>query len=292
MKPAPFEYWAPSSVDEAVKLLAGFEDPADAKLMAGGQSLMPLLNLRLAQPAHVVDLAGVSELGAIGHDGDVLTIGAMCRQRVAERSSVVAEACPLMVEALLQVGHPAIRNSGTVGGSLAHADPAAELPTVALCLDADLVARGPGGERVIPAGEFFTGFLETALADDEVLTAVRIPAAQRGSGAAFEEVARRHGDFAMAGVAASVRLDGDTIAEARLAVSGVGLAPVRAVEAQEALIGRAPTEDAFDAAARATSAALNPASDLHASSAYRKHVAGVLVRRALRSATTRARENQ
>lgn len=292
MKPAPFEYWAPTSVDEALKLLSGFDDPGEAKVMAGGQSLMPLLNLRLSQPQHIVDLNAIDEITSIVRDGDVLTIGAMCRQRTAERSADVQQACPLIVEALRQVGHPQIRNRGTVGGSLAHADPAAELPTVAVCLDAELVVRGSAGERVVAAADFFTGFLSTALADDEILTAVRVRAAAPGSGAAFEEVARRHGDFAMAGVAAYVRLDGEAIAEASIAVSGVDLQPVHALDAQAGLVGQAPTEDAFDAAAAATSAVLDPSSDLHGSGAYRKHVAGVLVRRALQSATNRARENQ
>ena len=289
MKPAPFEYWAPSSVDEALKLLAGFDDPGDAKVMAGGQSLMPLLNLRLAQPAHIVDLNGIAELTAIRRDNGTLTIGAMCRQRAAEQSADVAEACPLMVQALRQVGHPQIRNRGTVGGSMAHADPAAELPAVAVCLDAEFVIRGGAGERVVPASAFFQGFLSTDIGEDELLTAVRITAAPPNSGSAFEEVARRHGDFAMVGVAAYVRLDGDVIAEASIAVSGVDGQPVRASDAGAALAGQAPSEDVFIAAGHATAGILEPGSDLHATANYRKHVAGVLVRRALKAATARAK---
>lgn len=292
MKPAPFEYWAPTSVDEAVKVLSGLDDPGDAKVMAGGQSLMPLLNLRLSQPLHVVDLNGVDGIAGISREGGTLTIGAMCRQRTAERSPEVAAAVPLVVEALALVGHPAIRNRGTIGGSVAHADPAAEMPAVVLCLDAEMVARGPGGERTVPASEFFEGFLSTALTEEEVLTAVRFPVDGPGCGAAFAEVSRRHGDFAMAGVAAHVRLDGDVIAEARIAVSGVGLTPVRAVAAEAGLRGAVPGDDAFAAAAAATSAVLNPATDVHASGAYRRHIAGVLVQRALGSATDRARGNR
>ncbi|QJY49658.1 FAD binding domain-containing protein [Pseudonocardia broussonetiae] len=292
MKPAPFEYWAPTSVDEAVKILSGLDDPGDAKVMAGGQSLMPLLNLRLSQPLHVVDLNAVGGMSDISRDGSTLTIGALCRQRTAERSADVAAAVPLVVEALGLVGHPAIRNRGTIGGSIAHADPAAEMPAVALCLDARMVAQGPGGERTVAASDFFDGFLSTALSEDEVLTAVRFPVDGPGCGAAFVEVARRHGDFAMAGVAAHVRLEGDVIAEARIAVSGVGLTPVRATGAEAGLRGAAPGDDAFAAAAAATSAALHPATDVHASGAYRKHVAGVLVRRALGTATDRARGNR
>ncbi len=292
MKPAPFEYWSPTSVDEAVKVLSGLDDPSDAKVMAGGQSLMPLLNLRLSQPLHVVDLNGINGISGISREGDCLTIGAMCRQRAAERSPEVAGSVPLLVEALGLVGHPAIRNRGTVGGSIAHADPAAEMPAVALCLDAEMVVRGPAGERTVPASQFFDGFLSTALAEEELLTAVRFPVDGPGCGAAFVEVARRHGDFAMAGVAAHVRLEGDVIAAARIAVSGVGLTPLRALEAETGLRGAAPGEDAFAAAAAATSAALDPATDVHASGAYRKHVAGVLVRRALGTATDRARGNR
>ena len=292
MKPAPFEYWSPTSVDEAVKVLSGLDDPGDAKVMAGGQSLMPLLNLRLSQPLHVVDLNAVDGVSGVTRSGDTLTVGAMCRQRVAERSPDVLAAVPLIVEALGQVGHPAIRNRGTVGGSIAHADPAAELPTVALCLDAEMVAHGPAGERTVPAAAFFDGFLSTALTEEEVLTAVRFPADGPGCGSAFAEVARRHGDFAMAGVAVHLRLDGDVIAEARVAVSGVALTPVRASEAEALLRGATAGEEAFAAAAAATSAALSPATDLHASGAYRKHIAGVLVRNALTTATDRARRNR
>jgi carbon-monoxide dehydrogenase medium subunit len=292
MKPAPFEYWAPTSIDEALKLLSGFDDPGDAKVLAGGQSLMALLNLRLAQPAYIVDLNGIAELSSISRDNGTLTIGAMTRQRTAERSADVAAACPLMVQALQQVGHPQIRNRGTVGGSLAHADPAAELPTLAVCLGADLVMRGPSGERTVNARDFFTGFLSTVLAEDEILTAVRIPAAGPGTGSAFEEVARRHGDFAMVGVAAHVQLNGDTIAAASIALSGVDGQPVHAADAGAALAGQTPSDDVFAAAGAAASAGLDPTSDLHASGAYRKHVAGVLVRRALKVATARAKENQ
>ncbi|MDN5917974.1 MAG: FAD binding domain-containing protein [Pseudonocardia sp.] len=210
---------------------------------------------------HVVDLNGVDGMADIRCEGDTLTLGAMCRQRTVERSAEVSAAVPLVVEALGNVGHPAIRNRGTVGGSIAHADPAAEMPAVALCLDAEMVAQGPAGGRVIPATEFFDGFLTTALAEEEVLTGIRFPVDGPGSGSAFAEVARRHGDFAMAGVAVHVRLDGDTVVEARIAVSGVGLTPVRATEAESSLRGATAAEDAFAAAAAATSSTLRPATD-------------------------------
>jgi aerobic carbon-monoxide dehydrogenase medium subunit len=291
MKPAVFEYMSPASVGEALQMLAAPGD-GDVKIMAGGQSLVPLLSLRLAQPSRIVDINRIDTLNEITESAGVLTIGALVRQRTAEHSSVVRAACPLMAEAIPYIGHTAIRNRGTVGGSLAHADPAAELPTVAVCLDAELVVEGPGGERTIPAAEFFTGFFTTAIGEDEILTAVRVRSAGPGTGAAYEEVARRHGDFAMAGVAAVVRLDGDTIAEARVAISGVDLAPVRASKAEAVLAGQTADDTTLSAAAAAATADLHPSSDLHGSAAYRRHLAGVLIRKAVRTAAARARESR
>ncbi|MBP2366197.1 FAD binding domain-containing protein [Pseudonocardia parietis] len=291
MKPPVFDYVSPGSVEEAIAAL-GAEGAEETKVLAGGQSLVPLLNLRLAQPARIVDLNGIESLTRITLADGSLTVGALVRQRAAERSSEVRTACPLMAQAIPLIGHSAIRNRGTVGGSIAHADSAAELPTVVVCLDAELVAQGPGGTRVIPAADFFTGFFSTALSEDEVLTAVRVAAAGPHTGSAYEEVARRHGDFAMVGVAAVVRLDGDTVADARIAVSGVGATPVRARAAEAGLIGGTATEDLFAVAAASASAGIAPTSDLHASAAYRRHLCGVLVNRALRTATSRAREGR
>ncbi|MGD9985895.1 FAD binding domain-containing protein [Pseudonocardia sp.] len=291
MKPPVFEYVSPASLDDAIAAMSA-PDAGDVKVLAGGQSFVPLLSLRLAQPSLVVDINGIDELTGITENAGVLTIGSLVRQRDAEHSDVVAKACPLMAEAIPFIGHTAIRNRGTIGGSIAHADPAAELPTVAACLDADMVARGPAGERTIPAAEFFTGFFTTALAEDEILTAIRVRSAGPATGAAYEEVARRHGDFAMVGVAAQVRLDGDVVAEARIALSGVGIAPVRAGSAEAALTGRTVDDSILEEAAQAAVADLSPSSDLHGSAAYRKHVAGVLIRKAVATAAARARENQ
>jgi len=292
MKPAVFEYLSPTSVQEAVQILAEPDDVGDTKVLAGGQSLVPLLSLRLAQPGRIVDINRVDALQEITEDAGVLSIGALVRQRTAEHSELVRTACPLMAAAIPHIGHPAIRNRGTVGGSIAHADPAAELPTVVVCLDAELVAEGSGGVRTIPASAFFNGFFTTALGPDEILTGVRVRSAAPGTGAAYEEVARRHGDFAMAGVAAVVRLEADTVAEARIALSGVDLVPVRASKAESVLVGQVLDDATLAAAADEATASLNPASDLHGSAAYRKHVAGVLIRRAVRSAARRARENR
>ncbi|HZT67025.1 MAG TPA: xanthine dehydrogenase family protein subunit M [Acidimicrobiales bacterium] len=286
MKPPPFEYRAPTSVEEALDLL--WEHGDEARPLAGGQSLVPLMALRLARPSLLVDLAGVAGLDAIGSANGSVTVGAMVRERAAERSAEIAGSAPLLAAALPLIGHPAIRSRGTVGGSLSHADPAGELPAVALAAEAVMVARSHQGERTIPAADFFTGYFSTALAPDELLTEVRWPEAADGSGAAFEEVARRHGDFAMVGVAAMVSLEAGKITSARLALSGVSDTPVRAGDAEAALVGVAPGDEAFGEAAQLAAAALSPPSDLHGSSAYRRHVAGVLVRRALAVAVARA----
>jgi carbon-monoxide dehydrogenase medium subunit len=284
VKPPLFQYFAPSSLEEALALRA--EHAEDCAVLAGGQSLMPLLNLRMAFPGAVIDLGGVSELAGIREFNGGVAIGAMTRQRATERSALVGERLPLAVKALANVGHPAIRNRGTVGGSVAHADPAAELPAVALALDAQLVARSSRGERTIAAGEFFLGFLTTALAPDELLVEVRLPGLPPGHGAAFVELARRHGDFAVVGVAAAVALDGDgSIADARLAFIGVGGTPVRAREAEALLRGARPDGAVFAEAAERAKDELDPGSDAHASAAYRRRVAGVLAQRALQEAT-------
>jgi carbon-monoxide dehydrogenase medium subunit len=288
MKPAPFAYVAPTSVDEALALLAQHAD--EAKPLAGGQSLVPLMNFRLARPGVLVDLNRIPELQYIReHDGG-LAIGAMTRQRAAERSALVRERCPLLAAALPLVGHPPIRNRGTVGGSLAHADPAAELPAVAAALDAELVVRGPSGERVARPDAFFLTYLTTTLEPTELLVEVRFPAWPAGAGWAFEELSRRHGDFAIVGVAAVLQLDSQgQVADARLAFIGAAPTPVRAHAAEAALRGQPATAETFRAAAERVVDALDPSDDVHASAAYRREVAKVLARRALVAAHERAR---
>jgi CO/xanthine dehydrogenase FAD-binding subunit len=289
VKPAPFDYHAPTSTSEAVELLGRVG--TDGKVLAGGQSLMPLLNLRLARPSQLIDINGLqSEIGQIRTDDGGVAIGAMTRQRAAERSVLIAERCPLLAEALPLIGHPQIRNRGTIGGSLAHADPASELPAVMSVLDAQLVARAAHGERVVKVGDFFVGFLTTALEPDELLVEVRIPAWPRGAGWSFQEVSRRHGDFAMVGVATMVLLNPDgTISEARLGYTGVAALPVRARAAERLLGGQHPSADVFAEAAEAGARELDPQDDIHAPAAYRTHVAKVLTSRALHVAVQRAR---
>ena len=236
MKLPPFAYEAPTTVAETVDLLAGHLD--DASVLAGGQSLIPLLALRLARPAVLIDINGVGELSGVSAADGWVAIGAVTREYVAEESGTVADAVPLLAAALPLIGHEAIRSRGTIGGSLAHADPAAELPAVARALDAEFVVRGPSGERVIQAAEWFEGYLTTSRQPDELLTEVRFPAAKPGTGSSFEEVARRHGDFAMVGLATSLVLSGGVISEARLAFAGVSDVPVRATAAEDLLAGR------------------------------------------------------
>jgi carbon-monoxide dehydrogenase medium subunit len=286
VKPPPFRYAAPRSVAEALALLA--EYGPEAKVLAGGQSLVPLLNMRLVRPEVIVDINRIGRLAYIRRRGDRLLVGALTRQRDVEASPLVARAVPLLAEAIRLVGHPQIRNRGTVGGSIAHADPAAELPAVLAALDGEVVVVGPAGTRVIGWEHFFTGYLTTAVGPDELVTEVRFPLPPPRTGSAFLEVARRHGDFALVGVAALVQRADGRIAAARLAFTGVGPGPLRAPEAEAFLAGREPTPEALAEAGRLAAAPLEPPEDIHATSTYRKEVAAVLVRRALAAAWDRA----
>jgi aerobic carbon-monoxide dehydrogenase medium subunit len=287
VKPPKFDYLVPGSLDEALAILDHHGE--EAKVLAGGQSLVPLLNFRLARPARLVDLNEIPGLDGIRVDGERLLIGAMARQRAVETSEVVRERCPLLAEAMPQVGHVQIRNRGTIGGSLAHADPASELPAVVAALGGELVVRGAHGQRVLRAEQFFVGYFSTATDPTELLVEVRLPVVPPRTGAAFMEVSRRHGDFALVGVAATVSLDEAGVCTASaLALTGVGSTPVVARDAAQGLVGVKPTPAAFEDVGRRVSALVRPESDLHASSDYRKHLAGVLTRRALSLATERA----
>ena len=287
MKPPRFDYLAPTSLDETLDLLHQHGDAA--RVLAGGQSLVPLLNFRLVRPTLLIDLNEVPGLDGIRIDDGWLAIGAMTRQRAVETSAPARAKCPLLAEAMPQVGHVQIRNRGTVGGSIAHADPAAELPAVVAALDGALVVRSARGERMLTAEQFFVGYFTTAIAPTELLVEVRLPIASALTGSAFLEVSRRHGDFALVGVAATVGLDeAGVCTTAALALTGVGPTPVVAREAARALVGAKPAMAAFEDVGRRVSAVVRPESDLHASGDYRKHLAGVLTRRALALATARA----
>jgi len=278
MKPAPFDYVAPRSLDEAVAALA--EGGPEAKLLAGGQSLIPLLNFRLARPALLVDLNRVAELAYVRPRNRGTAIGAMTRQMTIERDRALSEKQPLLAEAIRWVGHVAIRSRGTIGGSLAHADPAAELPAVAVCLDAQLSVVGPRGRRTVSADDFFVGYLSTALLSDEILVETWLPPLKPRTGQAWLEFARRHGDFALAGVAVSLSLEDEMVADARIVLTGVGGKPVRAREAETLLVGGSVHERA-SAAAEAARSAIDPDADIHATKEYRAHLASVLTERAI-----------
>jgi carbon-monoxide dehydrogenase medium subunit len=290
MKPALFEYLRPVSIDAALAVLA---ERDDAKPLAGGQSLIPAMNFRLAAPAALVDLNELAELAGISEQQGRLRIGAMTRHSAVERDPLVRRLAPLLAEAMEYVAHPQIRNRGTIGGSLAHADPAAELPAVMLALDAVLILRSASGERRVEARDFFTGLFATALAPGELITAIEVPAMSPRTGWAFEEFARRHGDDALVGVAALVTLDeAGRCARARLALLSVGDGPVLATGAMDLLTGSALDDATIrNAAEHVATAEIQPPSDIHASEAYRRQLARVLTRRAVARAVARARDS-
>ena len=290
MKLPPVDYEAPTTVAEAIDLLAEHLD--EASVLAGGQSLIPLLALRLARPAVLIDINGIDELSGVSATDGWVVIGAMTREYVAENSEAVADSVPLLAAALPLIGHEAIRSRGTIGGSLAHADPAAELPAVARALDAEFVVCGQSGQRVVPAAEWFEGYFTTSRRPDELLVEVRFPIAKRGAGISFQEVARRHGDFAIVGLAASLALSDGVISDARLALAGLSDVPVRAAAAEDLLVGERPSTELFDEAARRATGDVDPPADLNGSSDYRKTVAATLVRRGLRAAADNARKRQ
>jgi len=289
VKPAAFEYFRPRSVDEALSLLA--EHDGDAKPLAGGQSLIPAMNFRLATPSVLVDLNGIPELGYIKDDADGLRIGGMTRQRQIERSPLISSKAPLMAETMPHIAHVAIRNRGTIGGSVAHADPAAELPALMVALNAELEISSTQGKRSVPASEFFLGLFTTAVQPGELLTEIRIPLAAERSGSAFLEISRRHGDFARVGVVAVVRLDAQGLcADARIALLSVGDRPMLAEQAIAVLKGQRPSAELIRAAADAAAGGdIDPSSDIHASARYRRQLANVLTRRVLERAFERAR---
>lgn len=287
MKPPVFDYYDPETLEEALDLMDRYGP--EAKVLAGGQSLVPLLNLRLARPAALVDLNRIPGLDVVRREDGWLRIGALARQWEVEHAPEVVRHLPILSEALRFVGHPQIRTRGTVGGSIAHADPAAELPALLLCLEGEVVARRRGGMRVIPAHELFVTYLTTSLEPNEILTEVRWPIPPAGTGWAFVELARRHGDYALVGVATLLRLAADgSVVGARIALTGCGPVPVRAEEAERALRGAQPSERLWEEAGQLAASPLEPPSDLHASGAYRKHVAAVLTARALSTAAEQA----
>ena len=270
MKPTAFAYAKARSLEDAIRLLG--EHEGDAKLLAGGQSLIATLNMRLSHPSLLVDINGVAGLDGISVKNGMIEIGAMTRHVTLERSADIAMHAPLIARAMPHIAHPAIRNRGTIGGSLAYADPAAELPACLVALDGEIDIAGPRGKRSAKAEEFFKGLFETALGPHDVLTAIRVPAATADTRVGFAELARRHGDYAMVGLAATAKQNGKGLSDARLVYFGVGATPVRARKAEDAL-ARGSVDDAVNALD------LDPPDDIQATGAVKKHLAGVLLRR-------------
>jgi carbon-monoxide dehydrogenase medium subunit len=286
MKPASFDYVLADSVEDALSALASLGP--DAKILAGGQSLVPMLNFRLLRPTNLVDINRIAGLSFISDEAQAIRIGALTRHHQLETSPVIAAHLPVIAEAMRHVAHLAIRNRGTIGGSLSHADPAAELPMMALLLDAKLTIASATGKRIVPAREFFVDALTTDLRDGEMLTEIEVPKLAPQSGWGFVEVSRRGGDFALAAAAAVLTLRGGIIAEARIAVMGVGKTPLRTQAAEAMLAGQVVSPDLLEKAAEAVRAAVEPETDLHASADYRRHLVGVLAQRTLSDAWRRA----
>ena len=283
MKNPPFEYHQPDTLEDAIQLLAVYGD--EAKVLAGGQSLLPLMGLRLVRPSHVIDIGRVAGLGAISTESSGVSVGALVSHSMAERSEKLRTNAPLVHQAMPYVGHRAIRNRGTVCGSVAHADPAAEIPAVCRAAGASMIAVSSRGERAIEADEFFVGYLQTALDVDEILTEIRFPALAEGTGTAVVEVARRHGDYALVGLACSLTVE-STITAAALSFFGAGSTPIRLGEVEQLLIGEEPNEAAFTTAAAAVRSSIEPSADVHGSANYRRYLAGVLTQRGLTQAAS------
>ncbi len=289
MKPAPFKYVAATSLKHALSLKAEHGD--DAKFLAGGQSLIPTMNYRLAQPAILIDINGLEGLAGIRPTQGTTRIGAVTRYRALERDATFAQTFPLIGEALPHIAHPQIRNRGTVGGNLSHADPASELPAISLALRARFRVQGDKQERWIEASDFFVGALTTDLAPDEMLVEVELPSPKPRSGSCFMEIARRRGDFAIVGVAAMMTFGEDNeCTNVRLAFCGVGETPIDASSAADGLIGDAPTEKAIRDVAASVRKMIEPAGSVHATAEYQRHIAGILTERALQTAYRRVRD--
>lgn len=287
MKPSAFEYVAPAGLEEAVGLLEQYGE--EARPLAGGQSLLPLMKLRLARPGYLVDLRRLAGLSGIREEAGGIALGALVRHRQIETSESVRSRCPLLSEAAALIGNPQVRNRGTLGGSLCHADPAAEFPAAVLALEANLKAVGPRGERTIPSQEFFRDFLTTSLEPTEVLTEAFVPAWPAHTGWAFVELRRRQVDFAQVAAAVVLTLDGAGSCQGvRIALAGAGTVPLRAKGAEEVLQGHSPTAEQMEQAARKAAGESRPESDVHASADYRREMVAVVVRRALQTALGRA----
>ena len=288
MKPGNFDYYSPSTLDDALLLLQDHQD--DAKALAGGQSLVPMMNMRLIYPRFIVDLNRVEGLDYIGSTDGSLAIGAMTRQRTLERSETVRDLCPLLYEVIPNIAHFQIRNRGTIGGSLAHSDPAADIPAAIAALDATMVLASTRGERVVTSEEFILTYFTTCIEPTELLREIRVPSWPARRGWAYLKVSRRHGDFALVGIAAHLTLDpSGACSDAAMAMSGVAGTPARMRQAEQELIGSNLEDETIEQASQLVMESVEPESDVHASADYRRHVSGVLTRRALKIALDRAK---
>lgn len=288
MKPTAFEYFDPNTAAEAIDLLERYGD--EAKIIAGGQSLVPMMNFRLARPKVLIDINRIKELDYVKEEGDKLLIGALTRERDIASSPLVQERCPILAKAVSFIGHSQTRTRGTIGGSLVHADPSGEIPTTTCGLDAEMRVLGPSGERTLDPEEFFLTYLTTSLEPSEILVEVRIPVLPQKSGWSFVELSRRAGDFAIVAVASVLFLeDGGLCREARIAIGGVAPTPIRAREAEALLAGQVITDSLIDKAGKEAAEATDPDSDYHASSEYRRDMARVFVRRGLKEAWNRGK---
>lgn len=289
MIPNAFEYHAPGTVEEAIRLLA--EHPDDAKLLAGGHSLLPMMKLRFAEPAYLIDINGIAELRGISDDGGNVRIGAMTIENALIASELLREKCPLLPEAARNISDPQVRNRGTIGGDICHGDPANDHPALMLACNATFRLQGPNGERMVPASEFFLGTYWTALEAEEIMTEIMIPAFGPGFGYAYCKLKRKQGDWATAAAAVVLKLDGSTCTEARIGLTNVGPMALYATDAAAELIGKTIDEAAIEAAAEQAMAICDPAEDLRGDIEYKTHMAGEMTRRAIRQALERAQGN-
>ncbi|MEM7136461.1 MAG: xanthine dehydrogenase family protein subunit M [Myxococcota bacterium] len=287
MIPGAFDYHAPQTVDEAVALLA--QHAGEAKILAGGQSLIPAMRFRLAMPSILIDINGLGDLRYVEERDGHLAIGSMAREHSLEDSEAVRSAFPLLHDTAVVIADPLVRNQATVGGNIAHADPANDHPATMLAYGATAVARGPNGQRTIPIDEFFTGLFENALNDDEILVEIRIPKPAAGSGGAYTKLERKVGDYAISAAAVQLRLDGNKVAEARIGLTNVSPVPMRASNAEEALIGTQATDDDIEAAGQAAAAECDPSADLRGSVDYKRDITRVMVKRSIQKAVARAK---
>lgn len=287
MIPAAFDYHRPESLSEALSLLE--QHTGDAKILAGGQSLIPAMRFRLAVPAVLIDLNQLDELRYVQEKGDHLAIGAMTREHALEDSGTIKQSFALLHDTAVVIADPLVRNQATVGGNIAHADPANDHPATMLAYNATAVARGPEGERSIPIDDFFTGLFENALTDNEILVEIRIPKPVAGSGGAYTKLERKVGDYAISAAAVQLRMEGDTVQEARVGLTNVSAVPMRAREAEATLIGKKIGDELIEAAGRAAAAECDPSADLRGTVEYKRDITRVMVKRSIQQAVARAK---